>query len=119
MTADTIVFLIIWIGCSLIFVGIGIVSGKSNKPVGINTSEKVPKPEEFTDVPAYNRAHRNLWFTFTGIFDATGILFLFSTRFWGESKILPTVMTIFLFLLLFADIFMVELVHKRLLTKYR
>lgn len=119
MTAGTIVFLIIWLGCSLIFVGVGIASGKSKKPVGINTSEKVPKPEEFTDVIAYNLAHRNLWFLFAGIFDIGGILFILIISFWNGNKTLVTVMTVLMFFFIFADVFMVEVVHRRLLEKYR
>ena len=50
--------------CTLIFLGIGIWQWNSKTPVGFWTGKKPPKPEEISDVTAYNRGHAILFFTY-------------------------------------------------------
>jgi len=50
--------------CTLIFLGIGIWQWNSKTPVGFWTGKKPPKPEEISDVTAYNRGHAVLFFAY-------------------------------------------------------
>ena len=43
--------------CDVIFLWLGIHYIRSEKPLGFYTNEKPPKPEEITDVKAWNRKH--------------------------------------------------------------
>ena len=46
---------------SLILLGIGVWQWNSKTPVGFWTGETPPKPEEITNVRAYNRIHGGMW----------------------------------------------------------
>lgn len=61
MPAETVILLIIYILVALIMLTIGISQLKSKKPVGFYTGEKPPKPEDLTDVQAWNKKHGTMW----------------------------------------------------------
>lgn len=49
--------------CMLIFGGIGVYALKSKKPIHFWSGTTV-KPEEISDIRAYNRANAKMWFVF-------------------------------------------------------
>ena len=55
--AATIIYLVISLLVSLIFIILGITQYRSEKPVSINTGEKPPREDELTSVTEWN--HRN------------------------------------------------------------
>lgn len=59
--ADTIIYLVISLLGSLIFIILGIRQYRAEKPVAINTGEKPPREDELTSVSEWNHRHgRNL-----------------------------------------------------------
>ena len=50
--------------CTIIFLAIGAWQWKSKTPVGFWTGQKPPKPEEISDVTAYNRGHASMFFAY-------------------------------------------------------
>ena len=65
---------VIWSITSVIILGIGIWSYRSEKPVGFFTGTK---PPEVTDVRKYNHAVGILWFAYAVLLETLGIPFLF------------------------------------------
>ena len=55
--AATIIYLVISLLVSLIFIILGIRQYKAEKPVAINTGEKPPREDELTSVAEWNRRH--------------------------------------------------------------
>lgn len=47
--------------CALMMISIGVVQLRSKKPVGFYTGEKPLKPEQISDVSAWNRKHGIMW----------------------------------------------------------
>lgn len=47
--------------CALMMISIGVVQLRSKKPVGFYTGEKPLKPEQVSDVSAWNRKHGIMW----------------------------------------------------------
>lgn len=64
---------IIWSAVSLLIVGIGIWTRRSEKPAGFYSGVK---PPEVSNVRQYNRAVSVLWFAYAALFELTGIPFL-------------------------------------------
>lgn len=52
---------VIFIGCALLMIGIGISNIKSKKPCGFYSGEKGPGEDELTDKDAWNRKHGIMW----------------------------------------------------------
>ena len=50
--------------CTIIFLAIGAWQWKSKNPVGFWTGQKPPKPEEISDISAYNRGHASMFFAY-------------------------------------------------------
>lgn len=48
---------ILYGGCGALMLGIGISQMRSKKPVAFYTGEKPPKPEDISDVAAWNKKH--------------------------------------------------------------
>ncbi|MCH5255842.1 MAG: hypothetical protein J1D87_01060 [Lachnospiraceae bacterium] len=69
-----IIGFVIWSIVSVIFLVIGISSWRSENEVGFFTGVNPPK---MRDVTAYNHAVGKIWFWFAGLFEITGITFLF------------------------------------------
>lgn len=65
--------LVVWMIVSVIFLGLGIVSFKADKPVGFWANAKTP---EIEDVLAYNKAVGKLWCVFAVVFALLGFPFL-------------------------------------------
>ena len=55
--AATIIYLVISLLVSLIFIILGITQYRSEKPVSINTGEKPPREDELTSVTEWNHRH--------------------------------------------------------------
>ena len=59
--AATIIYLLISLLVSLVFIILGIRQYRAEKPVVINTGEKPPRAEELYDVNAWNKKHGFMW----------------------------------------------------------
>ena len=68
---------ILWSLISLVFLGIGIWSWRSKKPVGFFSGVR---PPAVSDVRKYNRAVAMLWFVYALLFVLLGLPFLFLKR---------------------------------------
>ena len=55
--AATIIYLVISLLVSLIFIILGMIQYKAEKPVTINTGEKPPREDELTSVTEWNHRH--------------------------------------------------------------
>ena len=66
--------LIFWSLISLVFVGLGIWSRRSEKPVGFFSGVR---PPAVSDVRKYNHAVARLWFGYALLFELLGLPFLF------------------------------------------
>ena len=69
-----IIGFVIWSITAVIFLVIGISSWRSENEVGFFTWVNPPKMK---DVRAYNHSVGKIWFCFTGLFEMTGIPFIF------------------------------------------
>lgn len=75
-----IIAFIVWSMCAVLFLIIGIVDRKSEKPVGFWSNAKPwsnVKELEVTDMRAYNNAVSTIWIVFAIIFELLGLPFLF------------------------------------------
>lgn len=61
MIAETLIGLVISLLVALIMIGIGISQLKSKTPVAFYSGEKPPRPEELSDVDAWNKKHGRIW----------------------------------------------------------
>ncbi len=68
---------IFWSLISLVFVGLGIWSWRSEKPVGFFSGIK---PPAVSDVGKYNRSVAVLWFVYALLFELLGLPFLLMER---------------------------------------
>lgn len=64
MIAGIIIGLVITLFVALIMIGIGISQLKSKTPVAFYSGEKPPRPEELSDVDAWNKKHGRMWTTY-------------------------------------------------------
>lgn len=105
--ASTIIYLIIALLVSLIFIILGIRQYKAEKPVAINTGEKPPREDELTSVTEWNHRHgRNLIIFGCLLFITLSIVVYFI------EKIENVVFQAAIFLvLIFAEIAWVEFEH--------
>ena len=74
---DSIVWLVIMIPVCSLLTGIGIYAIRREKPMWFWSGTEV-KPEEITDIPAYNRANGIMWLVFSLGFWAAAILGCFN-----------------------------------------
>ena len=65
---------VIWTIVSLVLLGIGIWSWKSDKTIGFYAGVK---PPEVSDIRKYNRAVAILWFAYAAAFELLGLPLLF------------------------------------------
>ena len=116
--AETIIFLVISLIVSLIFILLGIKQYRSRAPVALNTGEKPPREDELTDMLEWNHKHgRNLILFGCELF-ITLTIFIFVLE-----KFDNVVVWIGLFfVVLFGEIAWVEIQHnnlkKKLIKKY-
>ncbi len=105
--AATIIYLIISLLVSLVFIILGIRQYRAEKPVAINTGEKPPREDELTSVVEWNHRHGRNLIIFGGMLFITLSVFVYFIE-KLESVVLPVV--IFM-IVLFVEIAWVELEH--------
>lgn len=108
MPIENIIFAVSCWLCSLIFGGISLWAFKRKDPMHFWSGSTV-KPEKIKDIPAYNRANGLMWAVYTACFVIAGFLSLFSIRIGG----------ILLSIICVPGIFILFIVYKMILKKYR
>ena len=105
--ADTIIYLVISLLVSLIFIILGIRQYKAEKPVSINTGEKPPREEELISVTEWNHRHGRNFIIFGCVLFITlsGFMYFIQKL---DNVLLPVVILV---ILLFAEIAWVEVEH--------
>ena len=105
----TIVYLVISLLVSLIFIIIGIMQYRSEKPVSINTGEKPLRKEELTNVTEWNHRHgRNFIILGCVLFITLSIVTYFIEKLDGVALQVATVIFV---IVIFAEIAWVGLEH--------
>lgn len=74
----------IYLLCGAVMLIIGVSQRKSKTPVGFYTGETPPKPEELSDVPAWNRKHGAMWIGYGALL----VLCWIAGLFLGDSPLL-------------------------------
>lgn len=106
--ANIVMGIVTWL-CAAVFLGIGLYTLKSKKPMHFYAGTEVKK-EEITDVKGYNKANGIMWLTYGVIIFAVGIVgFLGFTDLCG---ILTMVVTL-------GGVPLLILVYSRIYKKYR
>ena len=67
MMGNSVIWLVIMIPVCLLITGFGIYAFRRKKPMWFWAGTEV-KPEEITDVPAYNRANGIMWIVYSLVF---------------------------------------------------
>ena len=108
-----IIYLVISLLVSLIFIILGIRQYKAEKPVSINTGEIPPREEELTSVAEWIHRHGRNLIIFGCVFFITlsGFMYFIQTL---DNVLLPVVILV---ILLFAEIAWVEMEHNRMKKK--
>ena len=75
--AATIIYLVISLLASLIFIILGIRQYRAEKPVTINTGEKPPREDELTSVAEWNHRHGRNFIAFGCILFITQSVFVY------------------------------------------
>lgn len=75
--AATIIYLVISLLVSLIFIILGIRQYRAEKPVTINTGEKPPREDELTSVAEWNHRHGRNFIAFGCILFITQSVFVY------------------------------------------
>lgn len=105
--AAIIIYLIISLLVSLIFIILGIRQYKAEKPVTINTGEKPPHEDELTSVTEWNHRHgRNLIIFGCALFITLSVFVYFIEKL--DSSVFQVVI---LLIVIFAEIAWVEFEH--------
>lgn len=109
----TIIYLVISLLVSLVFIILGIRQYRAEKPVTINTGEKPPREEELTSVAEWNHRHgRNFIIFGCALFITLSVFVYFIEKL--DSVVLQTVILI---IVLFAEIAWVVLEDKMMKKK--
>ena len=111
--AAAIIYLVISLLVSLIFIILGIRQNKAEKPVAINTGEKPPREEELTSVAEWNHRHgRNFIIFGFALFITLSVLVYFI------EKIDNVLFQVVIFMIvLFAEIAWIEFEHNMMKKK--
>lgn len=110
---DIIVYLVISLLVSFIFIALGINQFRSKVPVALNTGEVPPKADELTDMSEWNHKHgRNLIIYGCALFATMSAFVYFLEKY--DSIIFQTV--IFL-IIIFGEIAWLEIQHSLLKKK--
>lgn len=105
--ADTIIYLVISLLGSLIFIILGIRQYRAEKPVAINTGEKPPREDELTSVSEWNHRHgRNLIIFGCALFITLSVFVYFIEKLDGI-----VFQVIFFMMVIFAEIAWLEFEH--------
>lgn len=112
MTA-AIIYLVISLAVSLIFIILGIKQYRAEKPVAINTGEKPPREDELTSVAEWNRRHGRNFIIFGCALFITLSVFAYFIQ-----KLDSVVLQVIIFMVvLFAEIAWVEAEHNMMKKK--
>lgn len=112
MTA-AIIYLVISLAVSLIFIILGIKQYRAEKPVAINTGEKPPREDELTSVAEWNRRHGRNFIIFGCALFITLSVFAYFIQ-----KLDSVVLQVIIFMVvLFAEIVWVEAEHNMMKKK--
>lgn len=113
MTA-TIIYLVISLLVSLIFIILGIRQYRSEKPVTINTGEKPPREDELTSITEWNHRHGKNFIIFGCALFITLSVFVYFIE-----KLDGVVFQVAIFMIvLFAEIAWVEFEHNVMKKKF-
>lgn len=105
--AATIIYLVISLLVSLIFIILGIRQYKAEKPVSINTGEKPPREDELTSVAEWNHRHGRNFIIFGCMLFITLSVFGYFVE-----KLDSAVLWVVIFMIvLFAEIAWIEFEH--------
>lgn len=111
--AAIIIYLVISLLVSLIFIILGIRQYKAEKPVTINTGEKPPREDELTSVTEWNHRHgRNLIIFGCALFITLSVFVYFIEKL--DSSVFQVVI---LLIVIFAEIAWVEFEHHMMKKK--
>ena len=111
--AATIIYLVISLLVSLIFIIIGIMQYRSEKPVSINTGEKPLRKEELTNVTEWNHRHgRNFIILGCVLFITQAVFGYFIKKLDGV-----VVQVVIYMIVLFCEIAWVEFEHNMMKKK--
>lgn len=111
--AATIIYLVISLLVSLIFIILGISQYRAKTPVAINTGEKPPHEDELTSVTEWNHRHgRNFIILGCALFISLSVFVYFIEK--SDSVVLQVVILV---VVLFAEIAWVEFDHNMMKKK--
>lgn len=111
--AETIIFLVISLIVSLIFIILGIKQYRSKVPVSLNTGETPPREDELTDLSEWNHKHgRNLIIFGCAIFLTLSVFVYFLQKL--DSVVIQAVI---FFIAIFGEIAWLEFQHIHLKKK--
>ena len=111
--AYTIIYLVISLLVSLIFIILGIGQYKAEKPVSLNTGEKSPREDELISVTDWNHRHGRNLIIFGCMLFITSSFFMYSIE-----KLDGIVLQSAIFIMvLFAEIAWVEFEHNMMKKK--
>ena len=111
--AATIIYLVISLAVSLIFIILGIKQYRAEKPVAINTGEKPPCEDELTSVAEWNHRHGRNFIIFGCALFITLSVFVYFME-----KLDNVVVQVIIFMVvLFAEIAWVEFEHNMMKKK--
>ena len=111
----TIIYLVISLLVSLVFIILGIRQYRSEKPVTINTGEKPPREDELTSVAEWNHRHGRNFIIFGCAFFVTVAVFPYFIE-KLDGVMFGVVMAVFM-IVLFAEIAWVVLEDKMMKKK--
>ncbi len=111
--AAMIIYLVISLLVSLVFIILGIKQYKAEKPVAINTGEKPPREEELTSVTDWNHRHGRNFIIFGCVLFITLSAFMYFIE-KLDNVVFPVVI---LMIVLFAEIAWVEMEHSMMKKK--
>ena len=107
--AATIIYLVISLLVSIIFIILGIRQYKAEKPVSINTGEKPPREDELTSVTEWNHRHgRNFIILGCALFITLSVFVYFIEKPDGAALQVATVIFV---IMIFAEIAWVAFDH--------
>ena len=106
--AATIIYLVISLAVSLIFIILGIKQYRAEKPVAINTGEKPPREDELTSVTEWNHRHGRNFIIFGCVLFLTLSVFVYFI----EKLDSVVFQVVILMIVVFAEIAWVEFEHQ-------
>jgi len=108
LSSDHIAFAVVCWACALLFGAIALWAFKRRTPMHFWAGSAV-KPQEITDIPAYNRANGLLWVAYGVLMAAIGVIALFEI----------TVATVLLLIQCLPGVAVLIAVYRRIYQKYR